>query len=38
MTGPILALFDAPKLAAYTAAGYWGNETLYTLAARERGE
>ena len=33
MTGPLLSLFDATKLAAYTAAGYWGNETLYALAA-----
>ncbi len=33
MTGPLLSLFDATKLGAYTAAGYWGNETLYALAA-----
>ena len=24
MTGPLLTLLDAPKLAAYTAAGWWG--------------
>ena len=34
MTGPVLSLLDAPKLAAYTAADYWGDETLYALAAR----
>ena len=33
MTGPLLTLLDAPKLAAYTAAGWWGSETLYALAA-----
>src|SRR5204862_7605470 len=27
-------LLNAQKLAAYTAAGYWGDETLYTAAAR----
>src|SRR5919112_1150706 len=34
MTGPLLTLLDAPKLVAYTAAGWWGSETLYALAAR----
>jgi acyl-CoA synthetase len=34
MTGPILTLLNAPTLAAYTAAGYWGDETLYAIAAR----
>ena len=34
MTGPLLTLLNAPTLAAYTAAGYWGAETLYTIAAR----
>ena len=32
--GPLLTLFNAPMLAAYTAAGWWGNETLYAVAAR----
>ena len=34
MTGPLLTLLDAPRLAAYTATGWWGSETLYTLALR----
>jgi acyl-CoA synthetase (AMP-forming)/AMP-acid ligase II len=34
MTGPLLTLLNAPTLAAYTAAGYWGDETLYALALR----
>jgi acyl-CoA synthetase len=34
MTGPLLSLLNAPMLAAYTAAGYWGDETLYGIAAR----
>jgi acyl-CoA synthetase len=34
MSGPLLTLLDAPKLAAYTAAGWWGSETLYALAVR----
>jgi non-ribosomal peptide synthetase component E (peptide arylation enzyme) len=34
MTGPLLTLLNAPTLAAYTAAGYWGDETLYNVAAR----
>ena len=34
MTGPLLTLLNAPTLAAYTAAGYWGDETIYRLAAR----
>ncbi|MGD9614054.1 MAG: class I adenylate-forming enzyme family protein [Alphaproteobacteria bacterium] len=38
MTGPLLTLLDAPKLAAYTAAGWWGSETLYTLALRRSRE
>jgi acyl-CoA synthetase (AMP-forming)/AMP-acid ligase II len=38
MTGPILSLLDAPKLGAYTAAGYWGDETLYALATRRAQE
>jgi acyl-CoA synthetase len=33
MTGPLLTLLNAPTLAAYTAAGYWGEETLYAVAA-----
>jgi len=34
MSGTLLTLLNAPDLAAYTAAGYWGNETLYAVAAR----
>jgi len=34
MTGPLLTLLNARDLAAYTDAGYWGEETLYALAAR----
>jgi acyl-CoA synthetase len=29
----LLTLLNAPMLAAYTAAGYWGDETIYLLAA-----
>src|SRR5580704_13997804 len=31
---PLLTLLNAPTLAAYTAAGWWGKETIYHLAAR----
>src|SRR5947207_14773716 len=34
MTGTLLTLLNAPTLAAYTAAGYWGNDSLYAVAAR----
>src|SRR5207247_10745191 len=34
MTGSLLTLLNPRDLAAYTAAGYWGKETLYALAAR----
>ena len=34
MTGSLLTLLNAQTLAAYTAAGYWGDETLYAVAAR----
>src|SRR5690349_10568514 len=34
MTGALLTLLNAPALAAYTAAGYWGEETLYAVAVR----
>ena len=30
----LLTLLNAPTLATYTAAGFWGNETIYHLAAR----
>jgi acyl-CoA synthetase len=30
----LLTLLNAPTLAAYTAAGWWGSETVYRLAAR----
>jgi acyl-CoA synthetase (AMP-forming)/AMP-acid ligase II len=31
---PLLTLLTAPTVAAYTAAGFWGDETIYHLAAR----
>jgi acyl-CoA synthetase (AMP-forming)/AMP-acid ligase II len=31
---PLLTLLNAPTIAAYTAAGFWGDETIYHLAAR----
>src|SRR5258708_9240463 len=34
MTSSLLTLLNAPTLAAYVAAGYWGDETLYAVAAR----
>jgi acyl-CoA synthetase (AMP-forming)/AMP-acid ligase II len=34
VTGPLLTLLNAATLAAYTAAGYWGAETLYGIAAK----
>src|SRR5260370_40406961 len=37
MTGPLLTLLNARDLAAFTAAGYWGDETLYAIAARHAG-
>jgi acyl-CoA synthetase len=33
MPGTLLTLLNAPDLAAYTAAGYWGEETLYGVVA-----
>ena len=30
----LLTLLNAPNLAAYTAAGFWGKDTIYHLAAR----
>ena len=38
MNGPLLTLLNAAKLATYTAAGWWGTETLYALAARRSRE
>ena len=38
MTGALLTLLNAPTLAAYTAAGLWGDETIYALAARHARE
>ncbi|MGE5271825.1 MAG: class I adenylate-forming enzyme family protein [Thiohalocapsa sp.] len=35
MLGPLLTLLNAPDLARYTAAGWWGAETLYALAQRQ---
>lgn len=34
MTSPLLILLNPRTLARYNAAGYWGDETLYALAAR----
>ena len=34
MSSPILTLLNAPTIAAYTAAGFWGEETIYAVAAR----
>jgi acyl-CoA synthetase (AMP-forming)/AMP-acid ligase II len=31
----LLTLLSVPMIAAYTAVGYWGDETLYLLAARQ---
>ena len=33
----LLTLLNAPTLAAYTAAGWWGGETIYQIAARHTG-
>src|SRR5437879_5751318 len=35
MTGPLLTLLNAPMVAEYTAAGWWGGETIYHVAARD---
>jgi acyl-CoA synthetase (AMP-forming)/AMP-acid ligase II len=34
MSGHLLTLLNARDLAAYTASGWWGEETLYAIAAR----
>ena len=31
---PLLTLLSAPAVAAYTAANFWGDETIYCLLAR----
>src|ERR1700676_3866638 len=33
-SAPLPTLLNAPTIAAYTAAGFWGDETIYHLAAR----
>jgi acyl-CoA synthetase len=33
-SAPLLTLLKAPMVDAYTAAGFWGDETIYHLAAR----
>jgi hypothetical protein len=33
-SAPLLTLLSAPAVAAYTAAGFWGDETIYCLVAR----
>jgi acyl-CoA synthetase (AMP-forming)/AMP-acid ligase II len=33
-SAPLLTLLNAPSIAAYTAAGFWGGETIYALTAR----
>ena len=39
MTGPLLTLLDAPKLAAYTAAGWWGErDALRTCSPPQPGD
>ena len=35
MADVLLTLLNPSRLAAYTAAGFWGNETIYRLAARQ---
>ena len=35
MTAPLLTLLNARSLAAFTTSGYWGDETLYAIAARQ---
>jgi acyl-CoA synthetase len=35
---PLLTLLDAPTVAAYAAAGFWGDETIYGLVARRARE
>ena len=34
MSGPLLTLLNAADLAAYTEAGWWGDETIYAIAVR----
>jgi acyl-CoA synthetase len=34
MPGPLLTLLNAQMVASYTVAGFWGDETIYDLAAR----
>lgn len=34
MTGALLTLLNTESLAAYTASGYWGDETLYAIAVQ----
>jgi acyl-CoA synthetase (AMP-forming)/AMP-acid ligase II len=33
-SAPLLTMLSAPTVAAYTSAGFWGDETIYHLAAR----
>src|SRR6266446_6651343 len=33
-SAPLLTLLNAPTIVAYTTAGFWGDETIYHLAAR----
>jgi len=35
VTGPLLTLLNAPAIAAFAAAGFWGDETIYHLAVRQ---
>jgi acyl-CoA synthetase (AMP-forming)/AMP-acid ligase II len=37
-SAPLLTLLSAPTIAAYTAAGYWGDDTIYDLVARRARE
>jgi hypothetical protein len=36
-SAPLLALLNAPAVAAYTAAGFWGDEAIYHLRRGTRG-
>ena len=38
MTGALLTLLNAPALAAYTASGLWGDDTIYAIAVRHARE
>ena len=35
-SAPLLRLLSVPMVAAYTAAGFWGDETIYRLAGPQK--